>query len=104
MPKFSKSFSRTTGTSSWFGFSLLIRPCNDLWRKNVIEKLRANDIECRPIVAGNFVKNEVIKFFDYEVHGDLKNARHLDQDGFFVGNHHTPLEDELKHLRNVLTI
>jgi CDP-4-dehydro-6-deoxyglucose reductase, E1 len=79
------------GESSWFGFSLVIRPGSPLTRKNLLGKLNELGFECRPIVAGNFAKNEVVKYFDSEVHGELKNADHIDQHGLFVGNHHYPI-------------
>lgn len=79
------------GESSWFGFSLVIRPGSKLTRKALVVKLNDLGFECRPIVAGNFAKNEVVKYFDSEVHGSLKNADHIDQNGLFVGNHHYPI-------------
>lgn len=79
------------GESSWFGFSLVIRPGSKLTRKQLLTKLNELGFECRPIVAGNFAKNEVVKYFDSEVHGVLKNADHIDQNGLFVGNHHYPI-------------
>lgn len=81
------------GESSWFGFSLVIRPDSSLKRKDLVSKLNELGFECRPIVAGNFAKNEVVKYFDSEVHGILKNAEHIDQNGLFVGNHHYPIPD-----------
>lgn len=81
------------GDSSWFGFSLVIRPDSKLTRKTLVAKLNELGFECRPIVAGNFAKNEVVKYFDYEVHGTLKNAEHIDQNGLFVGNHHYPIPE-----------
>jgi CDP-6-deoxy-D-xylo-4-hexulose-3-dehydrase len=62
------------GESSWFGFSLVIRPGCQLTRKALVLKLQELGFECRPIVAGNFAKNEVVKYFDSEVHGTLTNA------------------------------
>lgn len=79
------------GQSSWFGFSLVIRPGSKLTRKALVVKLNELGFECRPIVAGNFAKNEVVKYFDSEVYGTLKNAEHIDQNGLFVGNHHYPI-------------
>lgn len=81
------------GESSWFGFSLVIRPGSKLTRKALVAKLNELGFECRPIVAGNFAKNEVVKYFDSEVHGTLKNAEHIDQNGLFVGNHHYPIPE-----------
>lgn len=81
------------GESSWFGFSLVIRPNSKLTRKALVANLNELGFECRPIVAGNFAKNEVVKYFDSEVHGTLKNAEHIDQNGLFVGNHHYPIPE-----------
>jgi CDP-6-deoxy-D-xylo-4-hexulose-3-dehydrase len=86
------------GESSWFGFSLVIRPNSKLTRKALVVKLNALGFECRPIVAGNFAKNEVVKYFDSEVHGSLKNAEHIDQNGLFVGNHHYPIPEAFEAL------
>lgn len=79
------------GESSWFGFSLVLRPGCGVNRKQLLEKLQKLGFECRPIVAGNFAKNEVVKYFDNEVHGNLNNAEHIDRNGLFIGNHHYPI-------------
>jgi CDP-4-dehydro-6-deoxyglucose reductase, E1 len=89
--------------SSWFGFSLIIKPGSNLKRKDVIGNLQENNIDCRPIVTGNFTRNEVMKYFDYEVHQELKNADYLHENGFFIGNSQVLLEKEIKFLLKVLT-
>lgn len=86
------------GASSWFGFSLVIRPGSKLTRGELLKRLNSAGFECRPIVAGNFAKNEVVKYFDSEVHGTLKNAEHIDQNGLFIGNHHYPIHDAIAAL------
>lgn len=88
--------------SSWFGFSLIIKPESKLKRVDVIKKLQENNIDCRPIVTGNFTRNEVMKFFDYEIHGELKNADYLHENGLFVGNSQINLTEEIKYLAEVL--
>lgn len=90
-----------TGESSWFGFSLVIKPDSKHSRKKLIVKLSELGFECRPIVAGNFVKNDVVKYFNYEVHGVLKNAEHIDTHGLFIGNHHYPIPEAFEALRNL---
>ncbi len=90
------------GESSWFGFSLVIRPGSKLTRKKLVENMTELGFECRPIVAGNFAKNEVIKYFNYEVNGTLKNASHIDKNGLFIGNHHYPILDAIAALSNLL--
>jgi CDP-6-deoxy-D-xylo-4-hexulose-3-dehydrase len=88
--------------SSWFGFSLIIRPNSNLKRKDIIQKLTDANIECRPIVTGDFTQNEVMKYFDYEIHNELKNAKYLHDNGFFVGNQQVLIEEEIIHLYNTL--
>lgn len=75
------------GSSSWFGFSLVTRPNSKLCRKDLLKKLNKLGFECRPIVTGNFAKNEVVKYFDSVIHGTLANADYIDKNGLFVGNH-----------------
>jgi len=88
--------------SSWFGFSFIIKPTSDLKRKDIIKKLMDANIDCRPIVAGNFVRNDVMKYFDYEIHDELNNADYLHDNGFFIGNSPICLEKEIKYLVEVL--
>lgn len=90
------------GHSSWFGFSLLIRQDAGLSRPALIERLNTAGFECRPIVAGNFAKNEVVRYFDHEIHGILKNADYLDSHGLFIGNHHYPMAEAIDALEHAL--
>ena len=90
------------GQSSWFGFSLIIRDNSGILRKDIINKLLNNNIEVRPIVSGNFLKNEVIKYFDYEIFDTVNNAELLDRNGFFIGNHHFDIRDKIDYFKQVI--
>ena len=94
---------KNTDNSSWFGFSLVIRPNSKLRRDELIARLQNNQVDCRPIVAGNFVRNEVMKYFNYTTHGDLVNADYIHDNGLFIGNHHINMEKELKILADILS-
>ena len=89
---------REIGASSWFGFSLVIRPGAELTRVDLLARLREAGYECRPIVAGNFTRNEVMKYLDAEICGELPNATHIDENGLYVGNHHYPSGDAIAAL------
>ena len=89
--------------SSWFGFSLIIRPESNINRKDVVNKLMEANIECRPIVTGDFTQNEVMKYFDYEIHKELKNAKYLHEKGLFVGNQQVLIENEIIYLHKILS-
>lgn len=90
------------GESSWFGFSLIIKNLK-LNREKIIEVLTKANIDSRPIVTGDFTKNEVMRFFDYDKHNSLPNADQLHYNGFFVGNSQEPLISELDYLKEVLS-
>ncbi|MDA9048111.1 DegT/DnrJ/EryC1/StrS family aminotransferase [Hellea sp.] len=92
---------RELGESSWFGFSLVIKPSYKRPRKDIIAKLLEKGFEVRPIVAGNFVKNEAIKYFDHSIHGNLENADYIDKNGLFIGNHHYPIDETLHALSSI---
>lgn len=93
---------REIGTSSWFGFSMIIRDGAGFNRKQLVESLTRHGVECRPIVAGNFAKNEVVKWFDHGIHGELQVANNIDRNGLFIGNHQYPLNREFDALKLAL--
>lgn len=83
------------GHSSWFGFSLVIREGSGWTRKMLLDALAARGFETRPIVAGNFTRNEVMRYMNAEISESLDAADRAHFDGLFIGNHHYPLTDAL---------
>ena len=72
-------------------------------RRSLVKLLTENNVECRPIVTGNFLKNKtVLEYFDYEISGTLKNAEYLDMNGFFVGNHQTDITQQINYLSSII--
>ena len=96
------TIQKEIGLSSWFGFSLIIKEGTNLDRRKIVNNLIENGIDSRPIVAGNFTKNEVLKWFNYELFGEMKNAEHMDKNGFFVGNHQLCIKDKIDYLKEIL--
>jgi len=82
--------------SSWFGFGFLVNSRNEI-TKYLISK----NIECRPIVSGNFLNNPVLKLMEHSIHGDLNNAQQLDERGFYIGNSHISMEEYIDYFINV---
>jgi CDP-4-dehydro-6-deoxyglucose reductase, E1 len=95
---------REIGESSWFGFAMVLQPDAPISREKLVEIFNAHKIDVRPIVAGNFAKNEVLKWMDYSIHGDLRAADEIDSRGLFIGNHHYALQSELDVLRTALRL
>lgn len=96
------SIQKEISESSWFGFSMIVEPDAPFTRSDLVRIFTEHHIDVRPIVAGNFAKNEVLRWFDYEIHGTLKNAEDVDANGLFIGNHHYPLDQQFDLLRKAL--
>jgi len=99
-----KSFSsvllqKEIGESSWFAFSMIFE--NEALRNKVVKHYQKSRVECRPVIAGNFTKNEVIKFFDYTIQGELSNTDRVDQSGLYIGNHHVDMSHYIDYLYKV---
>ncbi|MCC0674228.1 DegT/DnrJ/EryC1/StrS family aminotransferase [Clostridioides sp. ES-S-0145-01] len=92
---------KSIGNSSYFGFSIIINKPN-IERKKILDRLKENNVEVRPIVSGNFTKNKVIKYFDYEIEGKLPNANKLHEYGFFIGNHHYNVKKQLDNIYKII--
>jgi CDP-6-deoxy-D-xylo-4-hexulose-3-dehydrase len=93
---------RENGSSSWFSFTMILNPAMNLDRARLMESLRNADIQFRMITGGCFPEHAAVKYFDYDIVGDIANAKIAHERGFFVGNHPRDLTPELNHLRGVL--
>ena len=83
------------GKSSWFGFSIILKKEAPISRAELIKRLGALKVDVRPIVAGNFLKNAALNYMEYECHSTFENADLVDQNGFFVGNHHYCIKEKI---------
>jgi CDP-6-deoxy-D-xylo-4-hexulose-3-dehydrase len=90
------------GESSWFGFALVLEGHLAGRRSEVVAALDAAGIESRPIVAGNFTLNPVMRYLDASVPDALPGADKVHVDGLFVGNHHFPIPEQLALLATTL--
>ena len=90
------------GTSSWYGFAIIIKEHANVDRQDIVNKLSKNGVEVRPIVAGNFLRHEVIKYFDHRIEGETEAAEYLDKKGLYIGNHHFDIRKQLVEISKIL--
>ena len=93
---------KENGESSWFGFSLLLDGPLSGKRSLLVQALNKADIQSRPIVAGNFALNPVMKHLRHDPIPALPNADDIHHNGLFVGNHHFPMDKQIERLSEVL--
>jgi CDP-6-deoxy-D-xylo-4-hexulose-3-dehydrase len=93
---------RENGRSSWFCFTIILNPDRRIDRGKVMAALKKADIGYRIITGGNFLRHDVIKYFDHDRVGEIRNADIAHDRGFFVGNHPHDLTPQIERLREVL--
>ena len=86
------------GESSWFGFSIIVKPEAGFDRKTLLRQFDRYGIEYRPIVTGNFTQMPVMKYLDYESNFHVSNAELLNSNGMYIGNHHFDISDNIDNL------
>jgi CDP-6-deoxy-D-xylo-4-hexulose-3-dehydrase len=93
---------KENGTSSWFGFSLILQGSLSGLRSDLIKYLARNGVITRPIVAGNFTLNPVMKHLNYNTLSSLDNANLVHDSGFFIGNHHFDVRKKIEDVYSML--
>ena len=96
----SKSYQiqKEIGSSSWFGFSIILKGSLKGKRELLLKVLEENQVDTRPIVAGNFTLNPVMEHLKFSTLPNLPNANLIHNEGFFIGNHHFNVSNELDKL------
>ncbi len=90
------------GQSSWFGFSMIFEGDLKGKRDLIVQKFKENEIECRPIVAGNFMKNPVIDYLTYIDNKDYQVADYIHDNGLFLGNDVRDLKENIDMVYDII--
>ena len=93
---------RENGKSSSFCFPIILNPAFHLNRERVLNALKEADIGHRIITGGNFLRHDVIRYYDYQCVGEIINADIAHDHGFFTGNHPFDLGEQIHRLHDVL--
>tara|TARA_B100000900_G_scaffold212939_1_gene180457 strand:- start:2682 stop:3929 length:1248 start_codon:yes stop_codon:yes gene_type:complete len=92
---------------SWFGLPILIDKKYLKFKKKYLNILNKNKIETRPILSGNFMNQKSIDLYQLNPKKIIyKNAQEIEDRGFFIGLHTTPLSKESVQIlvKNLLLI
>ena len=90
------------GISSSFGFAITLLDGNEETRRMIIDSLEENGVETRPIVSGNFLRNPVIDKLNVIATGSFPVAERIHTGGFFLGNHHFDITEQILSAFQVL--
>jgi CDP-6-deoxy-D-xylo-4-hexulose-3-dehydrase len=93
---------RENGKSSSFSFTVILNPARKPDRAKVFRALADADIGYRIITGGCILRHDVMKYYDYETVGEIRNAGIAHDFGFFVGNHPHDLTRQIERLHAVV--
>lgn len=93
------SVQKEVGQSSWFGFGILFS--DEKVREKAVKLFEAHEIECRPIVSGNMLRQPV--FSDLGLQPEqFRGAELIHHNGIMVGNHQFDISPQIDLLDRVL--
>ena len=91
------------GTSSWFTFGMVLDGELKGRRQEVIDALSKAGIQNRPLASRNFLKQPVMRDLDFIDNKDYAAADDIHENGFFVGNGSTLINEPIDKLYEVIS-
>ncbi len=90
--------------STYFGFSIILKnQYTDIYE--LIKKINLLGIETRPIISGNILNNQMMRYADYSIYKKPINANYVEKFGFMIGNRSKLFSGkEKKILKNLVKI
>lgn len=87
---------------SWFAYPLRIKDSAGFSREDLQQHLEVNNIETRPILAGNLARQPVLEHVEHRVDGQLEGAQRIHEDGLFIGNHHELTDEKIEYVTSTI--
>jgi CDP-6-deoxy-D-xylo-4-hexulose-3-dehydrase len=84
--------------SSWFGFSIILKPSCLFTVKEISTYLKAQNIENRPIIAGNIGNHPVMKFYDHKMAENQDASNNIMKNGLAFGCHQSMNEEAVNYV------
>ena len=91
-------------SSSWFAFAIILTDYAKKMgfdRNEFTKMLISKKIEVRPIVAGNILKNPVVKDLKYICKYKLYESNYIHENGFYIGNGHIDLKNQIFYFKKI---
>ena len=87
--------------SSFFGFIIILKDQSKFTREELCTFLNERNIETRPIICGNIVKQPAMNNYPYRVSGELNHVDNVMRNGLSFGNHHYINHDSIIYIQSV---
>lgn len=87
--------------TAWLAFPLIIKPKAPFTRLEIITFLEDNDIQTRPVFAGNILKQPGFKKIENrKISAAFPNTDHIMKNGFVVACHHGLNDEQIAYLQS----
>jgi len=83
---------------SWFFYPIMVKDSAKFIVKDITSFLENHGVETRPVMSGDYTKHPIFKLYEHRVVGDLKNAKLIHKNGFFIGVHAGIGDTERNHV------
>jgi CDP-6-deoxy-D-xylo-4-hexulose-3-dehydrase len=83
-------------------FAIKITKNKFFTKDQLVNFLEKKGIGTRPVMAGNFVKQPVIKIIPHRISGNLKNSSEIMENAFLIGNHQNIGDNERKYISKTI--
>jgi len=84
--------------SSWFGFSIILKPNCKFKVREISDYLKSKNIENRPVIAGNIGNHPVMKHYKHIMAGDQSASNNIMQNAFALGCHQHMDEEAIDYV------
>lgn len=86
------------GRSSWFGFSIILKPNCPFKVREFSDYMKAQKIENRPVIAGNIALHPVMKMYEHRVAGDQSASTNIMKNGIAFGCHQSMNDEAVNYV------
>ncbi len=90
------------GKHVWFGFPIILKDTAPFTVKEITAFIQKNNIETRPIIAGNMARHPAFNMYNHRISGDLNNADTVMNKGFAIACHHAVDQNAREYVAHVV--
>ena len=90
------------GKHVWFGFAITLKDNTPFTVKDITTFIQKNNIETRPVIAGNMARHPAFDMYEHRISGNLDAADTIMKKGFALACHHAVDKNAREYVAHVI--
>jgi CDP-6-deoxy-D-xylo-4-hexulose-3-dehydrase len=90
------------GKHVWFGFPIILKDDAPFTVKDITAHIQKNNIETRPVIAGNMARHPAFEMYHHRISGELNGADTVMAQGFAMPCHHAVDHNARQYMAGVI--